>query len=259
MKPAHLIATYFWKQQDDIPAGMGYELFGPAHLLCVAVTALAVIVLILTVRRTEEKAQRRFLKLVPIFMVILEVFKDCFLVSVHRFDEWYLPFHFCSMGIFVFLLREYLPWKKAKEIFGEIAFMLILPGSVAALLFADWTIYYPVWNFINIHSYIWHGLLVLYPLMIYLRHEIRPSIKHIHWNLLFLCAVVPPIYAFDKHFGTNYFFVNWPVHDSPLEWIASFLGNPGYLAGYAVLVVGLVLALYWMLWIIESAISKEEK
>ena len=113
MKPAHLTATYFWKQQDDIPAGMGYELFGPAHLLCVAVTVLAVAALILTVRRAKEKTQRRFLKLVPIFMVILEVFKDAFLVSVHRFDEWYLPFHFCSMGIFVFrnvilLLRKIL-------------------------------------------------------------------------------------------------------------------------------------------------------
>ena len=251
MVPAHLIATYFWKQQDDIPAGMGYELFGPAHLLCVAVTVIAVIALILSVRRAEEKTQRRFLKLVPIFMVILETFKDCFLVSVHRFGVWYLPLHFCSMGIFVFLLREYLPWAKVKEILGEIAFMLILPGSVAALLFADWTIYYPVWNFMNIYSYIWHGLLVLYPVMIYIRREIRPQIRHIHWNLLFLCLVVPPIYVFDKYFDVNYFFVNWPVHDSPLEWLASFMGNPGYLAGYAVLVVALILVLYLVIWVID--------
>ena len=137
--------------------------------------------------------------------------------------------------------------------------MLILPGSVAALLFADWTISYPVWNFINIHSYIWHGLLVLYPLMIYLRHEIRPSIKHIHRNLLYLCVVVPPIYVFDKHFDVNYFFVNWPVHDSPLEWLASFMGNPGDLVGYAVLVVALILLLYLGIWGVESLSFKRKK
>ena len=104
--PTQLFATFFWKQQDDIPAGMGYDLFGPAHLLCVSVTVLAVVTIILSVRRAQEKTQRRFLKFVPVFMVLLEVFKDGFLVSVHRFGVWYLPFHFCSMGIFVFLLRE---------------------------------------------------------------------------------------------------------------------------------------------------------
>ena len=258
MKPAHLIATYFWKQQDDIPAGMGYELFGPVHLLCVAVTVLAVIALILSARKAKEKSQRRFLKALPVFMVILEIFKDCFLISVHRFGVWYLPLHFCSIGIFIFLLREYLPVDKLKEILGEIAFMLILPGSVAALFFADWTIYYPVWNFMNIYSYIWHGLLVLYPVMIYIRREIRPSIKHIHWNLIFLCLAVPPIYVFDKHFDVNYFFVNRPVHDSPLEWIASFMGNPGYLVGYAVLALILILLLYFVVWIMDLITGRRD-
>ena len=32
-------------------------------------------------------------------------------------------------------------------------------------------------------------------------------------------------------------FVNVPSPGSPLEWLASFLGNPGYLAGYAVLML----------------------
>ena len=33
---------YFWRQQDDIPQGMGYPLFGIAHILSVAVTLIAV-------------------------------------------------------------------------------------------------------------------------------------------------------------------------------------------------------------------------
>ena len=42
-------------------------------------------------------------------MVALEVFKDLFLVSVGRFGIGYLPLHVCSIGIFVFMFREYLP------------------------------------------------------------------------------------------------------------------------------------------------------
>ena len=235
---------YFWKQQDDIPAGMGYPLFGIAHLLSVVITLLLLICLIFLIRRQEDKRQRRFLKVLPLVMLGMEAIKDSFLVSVHRFGIGYLPLHICSIGIFVFLLREWLPWRWAGDVFGEIAYIIIMSASIAALLFADWTVYYPVLNFMNLYSYIWHGLLVLYPILLKVRGDISPSIRHIHFCLLFLCVVVPPVYAFDKHFGCNYFFVNWPVANSPLSWMASFMGNPGYLIGYAALTLAVILLMY---------------
>ena len=130
-----------------------------------------------------------------------------------------------------------------------------MSASLAALLFADWTVYYPVMNFMNLYSYLWHGLLVLYPLLLKRTKEISPSIRHVHWVILFLCVVVPPIYLFDKKYGCNYFFVNWPVQNSPLSWLASFMGNPGYLLGYAVLVLIVILLLYVFLWMADKKTS----
>lgn len=243
---------YFWKQQDDIPAGMGYPLFGIAHISCVIATLLAVVALVILFKRMNDEKQRSFIKIIPVFMIFLEVFKDLFLVSVHRFGLGYLPLHICSIGIFVFLFREYLPWKKSKAFFGEIAFVLIMPASFAALIFADWTVLYPVWNFINIHSYIWHGALVLYPMLLLLRGDISPTIKHFHWNVIFLCVIVPPIYLFDKAYGRNYFFVNWPVPDSPLSWCASFMGNPGYLVGYGLMTLAVMVLVYGAIYLGRS-------
>lgn len=54
--------------------------------------------------------------------------------------------------------------------------------------------------------------------------------------MLFLTAVVIPIYWFDKRCDVNYMFVNWPSAGSPLVWLADRMGNPGYLIGYAALV-----------------------
>lgn len=250
---------YFWKQQYDIPAGMGYPLFGVAHLLSVLVTLSFVTALIIALRHSDEKKQLRFLKSLPIFMVFLELFKDGFLIHVHRFGLGYLPLHVCSIGIFVFLLREYLPWKKAKEVLGEIAFILIMPGAIAALIFPDWTTLYPVFNFMNLYSYVWHGALVLYPVMLMVRGDIAPTVKHIHWVIGFLCVVVPPIYAFDKHFGCNYFFVNRPVADTPLEWMASFMGNPGYLIGYAALTVSVIILMYLFVYLIKRIYCKKSE
>ncbi len=248
---------YFWKQQDDIPAGMGYPLFGTAHLLSMLVTIVFVVSFIFLVKKMEEQKQKRFLKKLPIFMVGMEIFKDIFLISVHRFGIGYLPLHICSIGIFVFLLREWLPWEWAKRVFGEIAFIVIMPASVAALLFADWTTLYPVLNFMNIYSYIWHGMLILYPVLIKVRGEINPSIKNICYVLAFLCIVVPPIYVFDKVFGCNYFFVNWPVPNSPLSWLASFMGNPGYLLGYAGLTLTVILLMYLGINLIQKRLENK--
>ena len=65
---------YFWKQQDDIPAGMGYPLFGKEHIASTAVTLLAVVILICIFRRCSKKTQERILKLIPVFLVLLEAF-----------------------------------------------------------------------------------------------------------------------------------------------------------------------------------------
>ena len=243
---------FFWKQQDDIPAGMGYPLFGPAHLASVAITLAVVALLTVGFLRLSRKTQDKCLKALPLFMIAMEICKDLFLVSVHRFGIGYLPLHVCSIGIFVFLFREWLPFSRAKEILGEIAFVLIMPASVAGLVFADWTTLYPILNFMNMYSYVWHGLLILYPVLIKKRGDISPSIRHIHYVLLFLCAIVPPIYAFDKHFGCNYFFINWPIPCTPLMYLAEILGNPGYLLGYGSLVLTVILLIYAIIGIFSN-------
>ena len=244
----YLDTDYFWSHQNDIPDGMGYELFGPAHLISVFLTLLAVVLFCIFFKKRPEEKQRKILKIFPLVMIVLEIMKDSFLVAIHRFGIGYLPLHFCSFGIYVFTLREYLPWKWAKDWLGEEIFTLTLPGSIFALFFADWAVYYPPLNAINIHSYIWHGMLVLYPILIKMKGDVQPSVKHIYRVIIFLLVVVPPIYIFDKKVKCNYFFVNWPVPNSPLSLMAKYMGVPGYLIGYAALAVVVMLVMYLINW-----------
>ncbi|MBO4910161.1 MAG: YwaF family protein [Lachnospiraceae bacterium] len=249
---------YFFIQQDDIPSGMGYPLFGPAHILSVLITLFLVCLACLGFRKLSEDRKRRVLRFIPILMIFLELLKDTILIIKHRFGVGYLPLHMCSIGLFVFLLREFLPSRKQVDItpeqdtpnkstpqaiFGEIAFAMIMPASLAALLFADWNMY-PVLNFFNLHGYLWHGLLILYPLLLRTNGFISPTVRHIHWIFIFLAIVVPPIYLFDKAFKCNYFFVNWPIPDSPLSLFAKWFGNPGYLAAYLAFTVVVILIVY---------------
>ena len=237
---------YFWKEQDDIPAGMGYPLFGVIHILSVVITLLFVLCGLKAFLQLGFRNRKKVLKAIPVVMFLMEIFKDCFLIRVHRFGLGFLPLHICSIGIFIFLLREYIPSRRIKDFCGELSYVLIMPASFAALFFPDWTIYYPILNFMNLYSYLWHGLLILYPLFLRTSGEIKPSIRHIYRPVLFLLVITPFIYIFDKRFGCNYFFVSTPPAGTPLQWIASVSGIPGYLAGYSVLVIAVFCIVYFM-------------
>ena len=246
---------YFWKQQYDLPAGIGYPLWGKTHLTSIFVVTLCICLILYLILHMTRQHQQIFIYAIPLFMTGLETWKDLFLVSVHRFSLGYLPLHLCSIGIFVFLAHAFSKTAKWREIWGEIAFCLIMPGAMVALADPDWTTWYPSWNFMNLYSYTWHGLLVLYPALLKLRNDIHPSIRHIHWDLLFLCGVLPPIYVFNKIFQCNYFFINWPIPDSPLSWLSSFMGVPGYLVGYAILVFIMILIVYLCIYAVSRLIS----
>lgn len=119
---------------------------------------------------------------------------------------------------------------------GQVLYTLCLPGTVLALLFPDW-VRYPAIHFITIQGFTFHAGIVLYVICQLLQHNIIPRLAALWKVIVFLLVVVPPVYLFDIKFHANYMFVNVPSPGSPLEWLASFLGNPGYLAGYAVLML----------------------
>lgn len=235
---------YFWLQRYDLPNGLGHTTFSSTHLITLIVVIASIVLAQKCFMKASDRARNTVLKAIPLIMVCLEIFKDLHLYNMGRWSMDYLPFQLCGIGAIVFVMAEYLPTGKARAVFGEIAYCLILPGAVAALIFPDWLKYYPVWNFFYIYSFLWHALLVLYPVMLRSAGMIAPSIKHIWYEIVFLMCVVPPVMLFDKKTGYNYMFVNYPPKGTPLEWMASFMGNPGYLIGYTALIMFGVYVMY---------------
>ena len=240
---ANTATRYFWTHQYDLPAGVGYAHGSVAHVLSIAAVVLAVAAGL----RCPAGIRRRMKRIIPPLLAVMEMCKDLYLIRVGYFDAGYLPLHLCSMGIPVFLLAEY--GGRLRSFFIETAMILILPGSLCAILFPDWTMY-PVWNFMNLYSWVWHGLLVLYPLLNL--DSWKPDIRNLWKPIVFLAAVVPPISWFDRRYDCNYLFINWPPAGTPLAWLAGFMGVPGYLAGYAVLAMLVIIAAYCTYGIILS-------
>ena len=233
----------FWTQEYDLPPGVGYPLWGAVHLAqAAAVILIIAAVLCAAGRRRKPDGMPRYVRIIPAVMLVMEIVKDLYLVRVGHFGLGYLPLHLCSLGIPVFLLSAFLPRPRGRTFFAEIALVLILPGSIMAILFPNWTMY-PVWNFMNLYSWAWHLLLVLYPLLLLRLGAARPSIRHILFPVIFLAAVVPPIYLFDRAYSCNYLFLLQPLPGTPLMWFHTMF--PGrYLAAYAAAALAVIVSVY---------------
>lgn len=242
---------YFWVQYEDLPPGLGYGRFSLTHMVTLAALAVLIICGALLFRRLSATQREHVLKVIPFVMLALECAKDLFLLRAGHFSVGYLPLHLCSLGMFVFFLIAFSRTQRWRTIFCEIAVVLILPGSIAALLFPDWAGLYPPLNFMNLYGYLWHGLLVFYPILCLIQRLAHPGIRHVHYVLVFLACIVPPVYLFDRVFRCNYMFVNWPPKGTPLSWIATLTGDNLYLLGYAIFALVTILLIYAIIEIIR--------
>lgn len=162
-----------------------------------------------------------------------------YLLIIGEFDLEVLPFHLCSMAIYLSLLNAYYPGKIKKEIL----YSLCMPGAAAALLFPSWA-GYPMISLVNIQNFLQHALLMIYPIMLFAGGDIRPNYKNLPKCLLFLLIISPPIYIFNKIFDTNFLFINYPSPGSPLVLFEKWFGNPGYILGLLMLILVVWFFLY---------------
>lgn len=235
---------YFWLEGSDIPAGIGFGLFTWKHFLTLGVCVLGIIFLCRWFLSCSRHGRDIFLKWLSVLMLLGNLARDLFLSVIGRMSVNYLPLHLCSFAIFVYLLYAFLPPKagKFREALGETGFVLLMPGTVCALLFPDWA-YYPIWNFMSLHSFIWHTVLAAFPIMLFLSGRIHPAIRHIWYPVLYLCIVVPPTALFNYFTGCNYLFIMYPLPDTPLEWLYHVMGA-WWRVGYAALVLLVILGVY---------------
>ena len=231
---------YFFTYELDLPDEVeGFSLFGPWHIFWLVLNASLCLILCPVYRRMSEKRQQRFGLILCTAMLASEACDDIILLCLGEFDWQYLPLHLCGLAMFVCLAHAltHSDWS------AQTLYCLCMPGAAAALIFPDWTRCPPL-QYENLHGFIYHTLLILYPVLQLAAGQIRPQIRHIWKPALFLVCTVTPIYFLNHLWGTNFMFVNWPSEGSPLVAMERVMGNPGYLWGYGALVACIMVILY---------------
>ena len=248
--------NFFWAEEQDIPAGSGFSLWGKEHLLALAVIALVIVALTVWFGKLKSEKQTVFLRIIAIALPILEVVRIVVLCLDGRMGVGHLPLHLCSLAIYIYPVIAFYPNEKVRGFLAEFSLITLLPASLSALLFPDWTMY-PLMNFFSLHSFIWHGLQIAFPIHCLMVKWYSPNVRNLWKNTLFLLAGGVLVGLFDSRMSCNYWFLRHPVPDTPLEWIYNIAGAKWYVASLLLLSILVNLAVYAVYYLYANHSSKK--
>lgn len=225
---------YFFVEADNLPKNVGFNMYGPAHISWLCIICLFVIFMSVTYKKMPDAKRRKTRKILGTIILITEIYYQFVLIITGQAKIGYLPLHLCGIAIFLCFLDAFKP----NAVIRDFIYCLCMPGALMALLFPSWTMY-PIINFANINSFVSHGLLLAYPIMLIYAGELIPDYKNLPMCSLLLLLIVVPMYFFNKIFDTNFLFLNDPYEVVPCIIFERWFGNPGYIFGMAIsLVIG---------------------
>jgi len=119
-------------------------------------------------RRTTDKQNRIVLGAVGLFLLVTEVYKIAFHMTVNPYD-WYFwgafPFQLCSLPMYLCLFCAVCRKERVNRWLYEAMFAINMVGGIMA--FAEPSgIQHGYWT-LTLHAYIWHMLLVFVGLYLY--------------------------------------------------------------------------------------------
>ena len=265
---ANMSFEYFFTNKLEIEAqhlDIGFSLYSAGHLIWLAVIAVAAglistyykgldghgsihirsnAVTLPGNRNVGQQRQRNMRRFFAVMLAVSEIVKDLILYFTGFWSAEYLPFHLCGLAIFALLADAFL---ENQKLTGQMIPYAFMPGAASALLFCNWT-EYPFLNFMNIHSFVFHGWIVFYMVIRYRNGEYKPTYKGLWMTVAVVLLLVPGLFWFNLNYDTNFLFLNEASEGSPLVPIWNLLGvrfgYPGYLAGCVVLVVVVFHGLY---------------
>ena len=236
---------------------IGFELYGTGHLVWLAAIFASALIAASMYKKAGEERKIKIKKFFAAALLVSEILKDTELAVQGANMLDYMPLHLCSFTILVMMLHSYGRWQ---NVTSQLFAYAMFPGAVAALLFCNWT-EYPFFNYMNIHSFLFHGWIVVYFAMIYHDGEVRASYRGLWKTTAAMIALSVPVYIFNCIFGTNYLFLNEASPGSPLiivwDIFGERFGDPGYLAGIVLMVLIIFHALYVVYKL--SAMFKEKR
>lgn len=228
---------YFLDTTGTIPDGVGFSHYDLLHITWLVLAAVFIIAVSLLYRKQDSDRRSKTRKALAAALVFDELWKMFWLTVGHRYELEYLPFHLCSINIFIIAYHCFHP----NETLDNFLYIVCIPGALAALLFPSWTDL-PLANFMHLHSFTVHTLLVAYPVVLLVNGDIRPSIKALPKCLGLLGVFGAIALIINILFEENFMFLMYADPGNPLCIFEQMFGY--HWIGFPVIILAIIVVMY---------------
>ncbi len=241
------ISRFFWTPANykSVTGVNQFEYFDSTHLTWLAIFAAVLVFCVVLFRRLAPAGRTRMFQILTIILVLDELLKYTLTGLTGQFQVQFLPFHLCSINLFVCLWYTLRP----NEVAANILYCLSMPAALISLIMPAWT-GAPMWNLMEWHSESVHMLLFIFPLLL-LIDGFRPRVQVLPKVALFLLVACIPGIILNHFFDTNFMFLNHTDNNPLLELFAGWFGDSLYVIGLP-FTLAAVWALMYLPWILQS-------
>ena len=243
---------YWFDTVETIPAGVGFSHFSGYHFCWLTGLVIFTAISCLVYRRLDKGGRRKMGRIYAALIVADELFKMVMLTLGRRYLPDYLPLHLCSVNIFIIVWHTLRP----NRMIDNFLYTVCIPGALAALLFPSWTSL-PAGNFMHLHSFTVHILLVAYPVMLLAGGDIKPELKYLPKCLALLAVLALVALGANLIFDTNFMFLMYADPGNPLLIFENIFGS--HLVGFPILIAAVVVVLYTPVVLLQHRKNKRSR
>ena len=249
-------------------------LWTPTHVQTLLPAIIVMLVIAAILRLTLGKKDRK-IRMIPfqIFacvLVLLEIGKQG--LSLYKgYDLYHLPFHFCSILIFLPVIMAFYRGRHEKTIScittAALAAVFILTATYPDLIYSAQAVQEFYTNFFSFHAVAFHNvamlLFILVPALDLHEPEPKGEPKKVFLFILGYCVISATMAHLLQTNFNNFYSCNIAPLENVRLSAAALIGNTMAAIGYVLIVTAVnlifVIGSYWFYRLIHKLLTKENK
>lgn len=220
-------------------------IFTTGHFVLIGITIIGIITALkLTMKKSKEQVHK-IIRNLTITVCILEIIKIGFNLktdSIHNVNK-YFPLYYCSILMYAGLLSSFGKGKIKRT--GDVFLATgAIVGGIIFILFPTTSLpSYPIFHFISLHSFLFHGIMVYLGMLVNVTDYIKLNIKDIKYYAILVGGLCVIALIVNSIFDSNLMFISKNFPNSPLEIIYK-LTNGSILYNLIMITVQVTLPFY---------------
>lgn len=227
-------------------------IFTTGHFILIGITLISIIIALKLTSKKDKKQVHKIIKCLTVPICILEIIKIIFNITVNSVKNinTYVPLYYCSMLIYAGLFSSF-----GKGMLKRIGDVFLATGSIVGgivfVLFPTTSLpSYPMFHFISIHSFFFHGTMIYLGILVNITNYIKLEKNDIKYFATLVGTMCILALIINNIFDSNLMFISKNFPNSPLQIIYN-LTNGTILYNLILISVQLTLPFYVPYWIIK--------